>query len=113
MKKKNKQTTIDDLAVMINRGFIEAQKNVDIQLGDMDKRLGDVDKRLGGMDKQLGDIKETIKIVVEEVGATHADVRYIKKTVEILTHGDTMHEASIQNLTSRVRRLEQKVGLAK
>lgn len=54
MKKK---ITIEDLAIMVKRGFDETAKKVDMEarfadidkcFADMDKRFADIDKRLNG-----------------------------------------------------------------
>ena len=57
--------------------------------------------------------KEDLKDVWEEVNATHADVRHIRSTVDTLIHSDVAQEAAIEDLTSRVHRLEEKASLAK
>jgi chaperonin cofactor prefoldin len=83
---------------MINQGFTETQQ--------------DIDKRLGGMDQQLDDMKGVLKDVVQELNATHEDVRYIRTTVNLLVHNDVAQDAAIKTLSARVARLEKKVGLA-
>jgi chaperonin cofactor prefoldin len=107
MTKKNhpKPTTLDDLAAMINHGFTETQKY-------MDKRLGGMDQRLDKMDRGLDDMKGVLKDVVQELNATHEDVRYIRTTVNLLVRNDVAQDAAIKTLSARVARLEKKVGLA-
>ena len=83
---------------MINQGFTETQKYID--------------KRLDTMDQRWDDIKGTLKDVVQELNATHEDVRYIRTTVNLLVRNDVAQDAAIKTLTARVARLEKKVGLA-
>ncbi len=106
MTKKNhpKPTTLDDLAAMINHGFTETQQYID-------KRLGGMDLRLGKMDQQMDDMKGVLKDVVQELNATHEDVRYIRTTVNLLVRNDVAQDAAIKTLSARVARLEKKVGL--
>lgn len=59
------------------------------------------------------DLQALRQEMLEELNATHADVRYIRSTVEKLVRSDIAQDATIQDLTARVHRLEQKAGLAK
>jgi hypothetical protein len=92
MAKKNqsKSTTLDDLTAMINQGFTETQQYLDTRLDEM---------------------KGVLKDVVQELHATHEDVRYIRTTVNLLVRNDVAQDAAIKTLSARVARLEKKVGL--
>ena len=92
MTKKNqpKSTTLDDLTAMINQGFTETQQYLDTRLDEMKGVLTDV---------------------VQELHATHEDVRYIRTTVNLLVRNDVAQDAAIKTLSARVARLEKKVGL--
>lgn len=94
-----KKITIEDLAVMVKRGF-----------DAVDKRL---DQTATKDDLKRFVTKDDVKEIMEELNATHSDVRYIKNTVDMLVRGDTAHDTALEDLTARVHRLEQKVGLAK
>jgi hypothetical protein len=95
MAKKNshKPTTLEDLADMMNGGF-----------SNMQQQLDDVKGR-------LGNVEDTLHDVVEELSATHEDVRYVRSTVTMLVRNDASQDAAIKTLTARVYRLEKKVGL--
>jgi chaperonin cofactor prefoldin len=97
-KQHHKPTTLDDLATMINQGFTQTQKHLDQRLDTMENRLGKVEK--------------VQKDMLEELSATHEDVRYIRNTVNMLVKSDAAQDAAIKTLTARVTRLEKKVGLA-
>ena len=84
----DKITTIVDLAVMVKRGF-------------------------DGVDKRFDSVLQIQKDMLEELNATHEDVRYLKNTVGALGQSDIAHEAAIEELKTRVHRLEQKAGLAR
>ena len=95
-EKNNNKVTLEDLAAMTQRGF------------------ADVEHRLGGrMDKGFQVLAQTMKDMREEMSSMHGDVRYIRSTMNVLTHSDIAQEATITHLTARVHRLEQKVGITK
>lgn len=54
--------------------------------------------------------KEDVKDIVGELNTTHADVYYIRSTVDALVHSDIVHDAAIEDLTAR---LDQKAGRVK
>jgi ABC-type transporter Mla subunit MlaD len=54
-----------------------------------------------------------MKDMLQELTATHDDVRYVRTTVTTLARSDAAHEAAIESLTKRVERVERKVGITK
>jgi anaerobic ribonucleoside-triphosphate reductase len=91
---KEKPTTLNDLAAMINHGFTEAQKQTDAQVAALN-----------------GELTGIMKDMAEELTATHEDVRYVRNTVTKLVRNDVAQDAAINTLSARVARLEKKVGL--
>ncbi len=89
-----KQLTIDDLALIVNKGFTETQKEIN------------------AVKEEINGVKDIQKNMLEELNATHEDVRYIRNTVNMLVQSDVAHEAALEELKVRVSRLEQKAGLA-
>ena len=63
------------------------------------------------VDTGFAEIKGIMKDMLKEMGATHEDVRYIRKSVEMLTRGQAEQEAAIDGLEARMVRVERKVGL--
>jgi chaperonin cofactor prefoldin len=55
----------------------------------------------------------TMKEMMEELTATHEDVRYVRNTVTMLVRSDAAHEAAIASLRTRMERVERKVGMTK
>jgi predicted nucleic acid-binding Zn-ribbon protein len=49
--------------------------------------------------------------MLEELTATHDDVRSVRTTVTTLSHSDAVHEAAIESLRKRLERVERKVGM--
>lgn len=82
-----KKTTIEDLAVMIQRGFQETARK-----DDVDTRFIKIEKRLDGIDQELVNIK--------------SDTNYLKSRVSEIGN------LEIEHLKDRVTVLEEKVGIA-
>ena len=95
--KKNIQnkTTLDDLAMMVNKGFTGMQGSINEMRGS------------------INEIKDIQKDMFEELTVTHTDVRYLRSSVDILTRNEAERDALVKDIIARVHRLEQKTGLAK
>src|SRR6266478_7827025 len=46
-----------------------------------------------------------MKDMLEEVTATHEDVRYVRTTITMLARSDAAHEAAIESLRKRLERV--------
>jgi len=64
--KKKKEITLDDLALMMGRGFNEARKKMDRGFASVDERLAEVN---------------------EKIDANTADIKYLKSEVNLLKNG--------------------------
>ncbi len=70
-----KETTIDDLAVMVQKGFIGVDKRFD----NVDKRFKDVDKRFDEVDQRLIKIERKIDSNHEQrIERLEDDVKWLK-----------------------------------
>jgi hypothetical protein len=49
--------------------------------------------------------------MLEELMATHAEVRYVRTTVTMQARSDAVHEAAIESLRTPLERVERKVGM--
>jgi septation ring formation regulator EzrA len=54
-----------------------------------------------------------MKDMLQELTATHDDVRAVRRTVTTLVKSDVAHEAAIEPLRNRLERVERKVGITK
>lgn len=99
MKKNNESMTIEDLAIMIKRGFDQTATKDDLK--ELATKV------------ELNEVKEIVRDIVEELDAMHADVLHIRNTTDGLVHSDIAQESAIEDLTSRVHVLEQKAGFAR
>jgi hypothetical protein len=59
----------------------------------------------------MTELKGLMNDMLEELTATHKDVRYVRNTVAMLARSDAAHEAAIESLWKRVERVERKVGI--
>jgi archaellum component FlaC len=57
---KNKNTTIEDLAVMVKRGFDETAQGMNERFDGVDQRFDIVDNRLGAIEGRLDKIEKLI-----------------------------------------------------
>ena len=47
-----------------------------------------------------------MKDMLQELSATHEDVRYVRTSMTMLAHSDAAHEAAIESLRKRLERVE-------
>jgi hypothetical protein len=92
-KKTKKEITVDDLAIMVQKGFVDMKKYVDGGFVDMKKY---VDKGFSSVKGKLKGIKDELKGDIKNL---EAEVKY--RRVHIFDHKD---------LEFRVEKLEEKVG---
>lgn len=91
--KKNKQTTIDDLALMVKKGFDgvngEANKRfnqVDERFEKIDRKLNKIDERFDGMDERLVSLEkgqEEIKMKLDNV-VYRTEFIELQRRIEVL-----------------------------
>jgi chromosome segregation ATPase len=51
--------------------------------------------------------------MLEELTATHEDVRYVRTSMTMLARSDAAHEAAIESLRKRLERVERTVRITK
>ena len=140
METNNNHMTIEDLAIMVKRGFdqtatkedlkelatkvelnyvkVDLNKvkadlsDVKVDLNEVKVELNEVKVDLSEVKIELNEVKGIVRDIVEELNAMHADVRHIRSTTDALVHSDIVQESAIEDLTSRVHRVEKKVGFA-
>ncbi len=95
---KTKKVTIDDLAVMVNNGFKEADKNlysvvnsiVNSSVDSLEERLN---KRMDSLETKMDMGFKGLQAQIENIAINHVTVR---------EHGI---------LTNRVKKIERKIGI--
>jgi hypothetical protein len=63
--------------------------------------------------ERVTELTGLMKDMLEEVTATHEDVRSVRTSVTMLARTDAAHEAAIESLRKRLERVERKVGILK
>ncbi len=61
----------------------------------------------------ITELRERMQDMLEELTATHDDVRSVRTSVTLLARSDAAHEAAIETLRKRLERVERKVGMTK
>ena len=67
VKLKKKNFTINDLALMVGRGFNATDKKFD----GMDKRFDGMDKRFDGVDRKLFEVNQRLDIIEKVILEDH------------------------------------------
>jgi archaellum component FlaC len=94
---KKKETTIDDLAIMVANGF----RNVDKRMDGFDKRMDGFDKRMDTFDKRMDGFEQELKSLKDLVKFTRQDV---------LNIGDKfVSRFEFERLLSRVGKIEKRL----
>jgi chromosome segregation ATPase len=80
--------------------------------------LNDLTTKVTTVTETVADTKEDVTALtglmqdmLQELTATHEDVRYVRTTVNMLARSDAAHEAAIESLRKRLDRVERKVGI--
>lgn len=99
MKMKKKSITIDDLAVMVQRGFTATDKKIDDFRGEFIEFKEYTEKRFRSVDQELSALGEVLKLLREDM--------------KMLRRESIQNEVDIRDLKSRVARLEKEAGLVR
>jgi predicted RNase H-like nuclease (RuvC/YqgF family) len=112
---KNK-VTIEDLAIMVNKGFEEVGskfKGVYSQFETMDSKLESMDSKLESMDSKLESMDsklESMSAQLEET-ASKDDIRYLDSKIDSLKQDNAIHKYEFEDLSARVKYVETKAGI--
>ncbi|MFQ5801425.1 MAG: hypothetical protein ACE5JQ_00845 [Candidatus Methylomirabilales bacterium] len=72
-----KETTIDDLAVMVKKGFDGVDKKLDEFKSDVDERLDHIDARLGRLETDVNELRGEI-VYRQEFEDALGRIKYIE-----------------------------------
>ena len=59
------------------------------------------------------ELRELMQDMLDELTATHEDVRSVRTSMTVLARSDAAHEAAIESLRKRLERVERNGGMAK
>jgi hypothetical protein len=106
----SESATKSDLSVMKTE-MIEAVKDTVKGLATQET-VSAVMETVAETKEGVTELKGLVKDMMEELTATHEDVRYVRNTATMLARSDAAHEAGIES-KARMTRVERKVGMAK
>jgi archaellum component FlaC len=92
--KKKKNTTLDDLAGMVKRGF-----------DGVDKRFEGIDGHLGSIEERLDRFETALKNFREENTLEHEEIK--------LRLSQVAYRFELEEMDKRLKRVEAKVGIIK
>ncbi|HBB56978.1 TPA: hypothetical protein DEW47_03885 [Patescibacteria group bacterium] len=105
-----KEVTIDDLALMVAKGFEETHKIMDERFKRVDERFEQIDRRFDQIDARFEGIDARFERVDEKMDHINARLSYIERDVsEIRQHLVYRHE--FDDLMSRVKYMEEKLNI--
>jgi predicted nucleic acid-binding Zn-ribbon protein len=67
----------------------------------------------GDIQAAVSELRSMMTDMMQELTATHDDVRSVRTTVTMLVTSDAAHEGAIESLRKRLERVERKVGIVK
>lgn len=117
MALKKKKITLEDLAMMVQRGFQEVAKQmggtakrVDVERGfrAVEKRFTAVDQRFDGIENRLVGVENHLVGVENRLVNIEFDVSYLKARVNEV---DRKLDISQDEVDTRLTRLEKKVAI--
>ncbi len=104
-----KKMTIDDLAVMVKKGFdhvtntMADKESVNKRFDEVDKRFDEVDKRFIDVDKRFIGIEHKLDHMSARLGSVERDVAEIRKHF--------VYRDEFEDALARLRLVEQKLGI--
>ena len=106
------KTTIEDLAIMVNKGFENTATKDDLKeletelkcdINRIDSRLDTVDGRLDSIDGRLGNVDSRLDSIDRRLAVVETDISEIRKTY--------VDPQQFEDLMARVKYIEVKLGV--
>lgn len=77
MKRKNPDEKLDELALMIGRGFNELRDTMDVRFAGVERQLGSIEQRLdrveflvNGQDNRISVLEDRVRQIGVKIGLT-------------------------------------------
>jgi predicted RNase H-like nuclease (RuvC/YqgF family) len=103
------QATVKGLATKDDLNALATQE----ALTALTTTVNTVTETVAELKEGMTELKGLMKDVVQELTTTHEDVRYLRRSMDMLVRNDAAQDTAIKTLTARVARLERKVGITK
>jgi len=115
MKKlRNKKVTLNDLAGMVQRGFLANEKRfdkIDEQFNEIDERFDGVDGRFDGIDKRLDKLEKDVKELKEDFRKILAGLDKVAKHYDDYLKESRARDAEMKRMKKWIEQIAQKVGV--
>lgn len=82
--KKKKNVSLNDLALMMGRGFNEVHEKIDKGFAAVDERFEHIDERFGRIDERLESIDGRFEHIDERFGRVDEDIAELKRNFNTL-----------------------------
>jgi hypothetical protein len=96
----------------LKNGIIEAVKDA-VKGRTTQETVSAVVETVAETKEGVTELKGGMKDMMEEITATHQDVRYVRASMTMLARSDALLEAAIESPRRRQERVERKVRMAK
>jgi len=117
MKKEEPQITINELARMVAKGFLDMQHHFDQRLSKIEKRLDKIEERLDKIEVRLNRVEMRLNIVEQRLDRLERELEEINLKLDRLdkrtNEDDQALFSDIDWLRKRVLRLERDVKVLK
>ena len=100
-EKKEKNVTLNDLAIMVNKGFQSVQDEMDKRFDEVDKRFDEVDKRFEKVDEGFDNLEHGMR---EGFSKVNGSIERVDRRVD-------HHEDEILKTKSRVKIIERELKI--
>ena len=85
---KTKKITIDDLAIMVQKGFENTATKeqfvaLEERMGNMEIKMGGMETKMGGMEKDVKDIKFKLSDIASDVSKLDRRVDFVESVLNV------------------------------
>lgn len=85
---KTKKITIDDLAVMVQKGFEntatkEQFVSLEARMESVETKIGNIETKMGGMEKDVKDIKFKLSDIAGDVSKLNRRVDFVESVLNV------------------------------
>jgi predicted nucleic acid-binding Zn-ribbon protein len=112
-----KEITIEVLARMVQRGFDNADKNVnkrfdiiETDIKDIKKRLDSIENRLDIVERKLESLDRRVMFLEDKITEHSKELKEIRISVQKIQKNQEMDGVKVIRLEQRVDNLEMKIG---
>lgn len=102
--KKEKGVTLDDLAIMVNKGF----QAVTDQVSGLEGRVNGIENNMKEMNDRIGNVEDGLEVMKEEL---HYGLKKVDGSIERVGRRLNHHEEEIIKVKNRVKVVERELNI--